>query len=143
MRGIVMALVLATGPVTARAQDLGLTEAADRAKRAWFAHESAALVEQSPRLLVQLPGADPSAALGPQQAAALLDDYLAQAQEVETEVRAAREVEPGRGYVELQRKYRIAGTQDVRVQSLLLGYRHGPTGWVLVELRVVGQGPPS
>ena len=38
-------------------------------------------------------------------------------------VRAAREVEPGRGYVELQRRYRVAGTQDVRTQSLLLGYR--------------------
>ena len=77
-------------------------------------------------------------ALGPDQAAALLRDFLAQAQEVECEVQAAREVEPGRGYVELQRSYRIAGTQDVRVQSLLLGYRQGKAGWVLVELRVVG-----
>jgi hypothetical protein len=47
-------------------------------------------------------------------------------------------VEPGRGYVELQRRYRIAGTQDVRTQSLLLGYRLARTGWSLVELRVVG-----
>jgi len=86
---------------------------------------------------VQLPGADPSAALGPAQAAALLADFLATAQEVETTVRAAREVEPGRGYVELQRRYRIAGTQDVRTQSLLLGYRLARTGWSLVELRVV------
>ena len=84
------------------------------------------------------PGADPSAALGPAQAAALLADFLAPAQEVETVVRAAREVEPGRGYVELQRRYRVAGTQDVRTQSLLLGYRLARTGWSLVELRVVG-----
>ena len=53
-------------------------------------------------------------------------------------VRAAREVEPGRGYVELQRRYRVAGTQDVRTQSLLLGYRLARSGWRLVELRVVG-----
>jgi hypothetical protein len=59
-------------------------------------------------------------------------------QEVETTVRAAREVEPGRGYVELQRRYRITGTQEVRTQSLLLGYRLARTGWSLVELRVVG-----
>jgi hypothetical protein len=89
-------------------------------------------------LLVQLPGADPSAALPPPQAAALLADFLASAQEVATVVRAAREVEPGRGYVELQRRYRVAGTQEVRIQSLLLGYRLGRTGWSLVELRVVG-----
>jgi hypothetical protein len=87
---------------------------------------------------VQLPGADPSVALGPEQAAALLQDFLATGQEVETVVRAAREVEPGRGYVELVRHYRVAGTQEVRTQSLLLGYRLARQGWMLVELRVVG-----
>ena len=83
----------------------------------------AGLVANSPRLLIQLPGADPSVALGPAQAATLLADFVASAEEVETLVRAAREVEPGRGYVELQRRYRVTGTQNVRVQVLLLGYR--------------------
>ena len=77
-------------------------------------------------------------ALGPEQAEALLADFVSPAQEVETVVRAAREVEPGRGYVELQRQYRVAGTQNVRVQILLLGYRLDETGWTLVEFRVVG-----
>lgn len=127
-------------PFTASAQeaDAGLGAAAEQARRAWFAHNAAALVADSPRLLVQLPGADPSAALGPEQAAALLSDFFSSAQEVETVVRAARETEPGRGYVELQRSYRIAGTQEIRVQGLLLGYRKTRTGWSLVELRVVG-----
>jgi hypothetical protein len=89
-------------------------------------------------LLIQLPGADPSVALGPAQAAALLADFLATAQEVETVVLAAREVGPGRGYVELQRRYRISGTQNVRTQVLLLGYRLEKERWSLVELRVVG-----
>ena len=79
-------------------------------------------------VLIQLPGADPSVALGPAQAAALLADFLAPAQEVEVVVRAARQVETGRGYVELQRRYRVSGTQDVRSQVLLLGYRLGPSG---------------
>jgi hypothetical protein len=121
------------------AQGSGLTEAAEDARAAWFQHDARGLVADAPRLLVQLPGADPSIALGPAQAAALLADFMVQGQEVETVVRAAKEVEPGRGYVELQRRYRIAGTQDVRVQSLLLGYRLLGTGWRLVELRVVGQ----
>jgi hypothetical protein len=89
-------------------------------------------------LMVRLPGADPSAALEPEQAAALISDYLASAQEVETVVHAAREVDGDRGYVEIQRRYRVAGTQEIRAQSLLLGYRKGRTGWMLVELRVVG-----
>ena len=140
MHRFLMVLALAA-PITLRAQEQpgpGLGAAAEQARRAWFAHNAAALVADSPRLLVQLPGADPSAALGPEQAAALLADFLSSSQEVETIVRAARETEPGRGYVELQRRYRVAGTQEVRTQSLLLGYRQTRRGWSLVELRVIG-----
>jgi len=121
----------------AMAQTKDLDAAAERARGAWFAHDPGTLVANSPRVLIQLPGADPSVALGPAQAAALLSDFMAPAQEVETGVRAAREVEPGRGYVELQRQYRVAGTQNVRVQILLLGYRLEESGWSLVEIRVV------
>jgi hypothetical protein len=138
MRALVTALALLLWPALAGAQESQLNEAAERARQAWFGHDARGLVAGAPRLLVQLPGADPSIALGPAQAAALLADFMVQGQEVETLVRAAKEVEPGRGYVELQRRYRIAGTQDVRTQSLLLGYRLLRTGWRLVELRVVG-----
>jgi hypothetical protein len=137
VRRLLMTLMLAASPVSGQAQqDLG--EAAEQARQAWFVHNPSALMAKSPRLLIQLPGADPSVALGREQAAALLADFLASAHEVDTSIRAAREVEQGRGYVELQRRYRVVGTQDVRTQSLLLGYRLTPNGWVLVELRVVG-----
>lgn len=138
MRILLIALLLVLAPRPAPAQQSLLTDAAEDARQAWFDHDAQALVADAPRLLVQLPGADPSIALGPAQAAALLGDFMVQGQEVETVIRAAKEVEPGRGYVELQRRYRIAGTQDVRIQSLLLGYRLGRSGWRLVELRVVG-----
>lgn len=138
MRHFLMLLAIILAPVGAAGQQNALSEAAEQARAAWFAHDARGLVADAPRLLVQLPGADPSIALGPAQAAALLRDFMVQGQEVETVVHAAKEVEPGRGYVELQRHYRIAGTEDVRVQSLLLGYRLLRTGWRLVELRVVG-----
>ena len=138
MHRFLIVLALTMVPAAAPAQDGSLGEAAERARRAWFTHDPVALVAESPRLLVQLPGADPSAALGPAQAAALLGDFIASAQEVETVVRAAREVGPGTGYVELQRRYRVAGTQNVRVQVLLLSYRLLQRGWSLVEFRVVG-----
>ena len=138
MRHFLMLLTVILAPVGAAGQQNALSEAAEQARAAWFAHDARGLVADAPRLLVQLPGADPSIALGPAQAAALLRDFMVQGQEVETLVRAAKEVEPGRGYVELERRYRIAGTEDVRVQSLLLGYRLVRTGWRLVELRVVG-----
>ena len=129
-----------TIPSLLRAQDESLRGAAERARRAWSAHDPVGLVGGSPRVQVQLPGADPSAALGPGQTAALLGDFISSAQEVETTVRAAREVTPGSGYVELQRRYRVAGTQDIRVQVLLLSYRLTKAGWRLVEVRVVDNG---
>jgi hypothetical protein len=138
LRALLTAIIMLLAPAPAPAQQALLSQAAESARQAWFEHDARGLVADAPRLLVQLPGADPSVALGPAQAAALLTDYMVQGQEVETVVRAAREVEPGRGYVELQRRYRIAGTQDVRTQSLLLGYRLVRSGWRLVELRIVG-----
>ena len=138
MKTFYLVLMIALVPIAVRAQDGSLGEAAQRARRAWVAHDPAALIAESPRILIQLPGADPSVALGPAQAAALLADFLAPSQEVEVLVRAARQVEPGRGYVELQRRYQVTGTQDVRSQILLLSYRLGRTGWNLVEFRVVG-----
>jgi hypothetical protein len=138
VRRILMMMVLVGTPVTGWAQGGNLRDAAERARRAWVTHNASALVAESPRLLVQLPGAEPSVALGPEQAAALLNDFQASSQEVETLVRAAREVGPNRGYVKLERKYRVAGTQNVRVQVLLLGYRRLESGWTLVEFRVVG-----
>jgi hypothetical protein len=138
VRQVLIAMALSSSPAIALAQGGDLDAAAERARRAWSSHNPAALVADSPRLLIQLPGADPAVALGPAQAAALLADFLAPAQEVETVVLAAHEVGPGRGYVELQRRYRVMGTQDVRSQVLLLGYRLDGGGWSLVEFRVVG-----
>ncbi|HVQ47044.1 MAG TPA: hypothetical protein VMS62_09460 [Gemmatimonadales bacterium] len=138
MRHIVMTVVLAVAPALGNAQGNDLDQAAEKARQAWFAHNTAALVAESPRLLIPLPGAEPSVALGPDQAAALLSNFLSNGQEVETVVRAAREVAPSQGYVELQRKYRVVGTQNVRTQVLLLGYRRSQGGWTLVEFRAVG-----
>ena len=41
-----------------------LISQAEHARRAWYAHDAGALVANSPRLVVRLPGADPSGALG-------------------------------------------------------------------------------
>src|SRR5918998_5246982 len=134
-----LVLILITNAVSLQAQDGRvdgrLVEAAERAREAWFTHNPSALIAESPRVVIQLPGADPSVALGPAQAAALLTDFISPSQEVEVVVRAARQVEVGRGYVELQRRYRVTGTQDVRSQVLLLGYRLGPGGWGVVGVR--------
>ena len=78
MRVLLIALLLTLAPGRLPAQQPELARAAEQARRAWNAHDAKALVAESPRLLVQLPGSDPSVALGPEQAAALLSDYMVQ-----------------------------------------------------------------
>ncbi len=114
-----------------------LAKAAANVRDAWLVHDAAKIVANSPELVVQLPGADPSTAVGARQAAALLTDFLSAAKEVALAIKGVRVVQPGQGYVEMLRRYRLDGTQDVRAQSLFLGYRKAKDGWVLVELRAI------
>ncbi len=138
MRALMMAsiaLTVVAGPLLGQAE--ALTEAGEVARDAW--HRQATEVMMEPAIngiRVQLPGADPSGALSRAQGAALLAEYLSGAEEVETTVRAARVVAAGRGYVELRRRYRVAGTEEIRTETVLLGYREETDRWVLVELRI-------
>lgn len=112
-----------------------LSAAAERAKQAWSAHDAQALVGQSSNIVLQIPGADPSSPLGRSQAIELLRRYLRPAEERGLDVTAIREVEPGKGFVELTRRYVVAGTTELRRETLFLGYRKMDGEWRLAELR--------
>lgn len=132
---VIAALALPAVPAAAQST---LGEAAQRAKQAWLAHDPQALVGQSSTLVLQIPGADPSSPLGRAQAVELLRRYLRPAEERGLDVTAIREVEPGRGFVELTRRYVVAGTSELRRETLFLGFRlSGEPGseWRLAELR--------
>ena len=112
-----------------------LSDAAGRAKQAWSTHDAQALVGQSSTIVLQIPGADPSSPLGRSQAIELLKRYLRPAEERGLDVAVIREVEPGKGFVELTRRYVISGTAELRHETLFLGYRLLGREWRLVELR--------
>ena len=133
---VLTVLVIATSGVTAAAwpQD-SLARAAERVRRAWLAHDVQAIVGQSPRLVLQIPGADPSAPLERAQAAELLRRYLQRVVERALAVGAVREVEPGHGYAELDRRYVVAGTSDERRETIFLRFRKPGPEWLLTELR--------
>src|SRR5438445_9439910 len=102
-----------------------LPDAASRAKQALLAHDAQALVGQSSNLLLQIPGADPSSPLGRAQAVELLGRYLRGAEERGLDITAIREVESGKGFVELTPPYVVSGTAEGRRGRLFLGYRLG------------------
>ena len=112
-----------------------LSDAAARARQALSAHDAQALVGQSSNVVLQIPGADPSSPLGRPQAVELLRRYLRPAEERGLDVTAIREVEPGKGFIELTRRYVISGTVELRHETLYLGYRKLDGEWRLVELR--------
>ncbi len=130
-----IALTVVAGPLLGQAE--ALTEAGEVARDAWHRQATEVMMEPATAgIRVQLPGADPSGMLSRAQGAALLAEYLSGAEEVETTKRAARVVAAGRGYVELRRRYRVAGTKEIRTETVLLGYREEADRWILVELRI-------
>jgi hypothetical protein len=130
----VAALLLAclAGPAVAQQS---LASAADVVRAAWLAHDARGVVGQSASILLQIPGADPSSPLGRAQAVELLRRYLRSVVECSVTVKAVREVEAGKGFVELERRYQVVGTSDERRETVFLGFRRAGDSWVLAELR--------
>jgi hypothetical protein len=112
-----------------------LSDAAAKAKNAWAAHDPEALVGKSSNIVLQIPGADPSSPLARPQAIELLRRYFRPSEERGLDVTAIREVEAGKGFVELTRRYVVTGTSEERRETLFLGYRLIAGEWRLVELR--------
>ena len=124
--------VCIAGPLAAQG---GLDAAAQRTRDAWLAHDPAALLRGSPGVILQIPGSDPSSAIGRDQAGELLARFFRTSVERSVEIPVAREVEEGRGYVELVRRFSIVGTSEERRETIFLGLRWWAEQWVVVELR--------
>jgi len=122
-------------PGQAAAAQRTLSDAAERAKQAISTHDAQALVGQSSNVVLQIPGADPSSPLARSQAIELVRRYLRPAEERGLDVTAIREIERGKGFIELARRYVVSGTVELRHETLYLGYRLFSGEWRLVELR--------
>lgn len=141
-------IVLLIGSSVDRAPPVPLVPAqelatiAEQVRRSWAAQHAGAVIGQAAGVLLQLPGQRASAGVGRDQAVRLLEGVFRRTEELATLVVSSREVGPGQGYVELERRYRLSGTGEERTQRVLLAFRRGPDGgrWGLVELRVVEGG---
>ena len=129
--GVVL-FIVGAGPLTAQG---GLEAAAQRARAAWLAHDPSALLSGSPGVILQIPGADPSSAIGRDQAGELLARFFRTSVERAVEISVAREVQEGRGYVEMVRRFSVEGTTEERRETVFLGLRWWGERWVVVELR--------
>ena len=130
--------LLAVGGQVAAAQRATLDAAAQAARQAWLGHDVGALVGGSSAVVLQIAGAAPSSPVGRAQAEELLRRYLAGGVELSVTVVTVREVESGRGFVELERRHAVPGTSDVRRETVFLGFRRVGDSWVLSEVRSGG-----
>lgn len=154
-RALILATLCVTLPLRLGAQG-DLSSVSSAAADAWRSHSFAAMV-QGGRIQVTLPGVAPSTPVAPDQAEALLQSYVRGAVEVEVRVANASQVGSDAAFVELARRYRQAGSQEIRSESILLAYRRRPLtpsregvtpptppvdqgGWVLTEVRAAGRG---
>ena len=133
--GLVASLVIGA-PATGLAQG-SLAEMAERVRQAWRAHDATGIAGRSDTLVLQIPGADPATPLDRAHAVELVRRYWRAAVEQGLQVRALREVEPGTGYAELERRYAVTGTSDVRRETIFLRFRRVGPEWRLAELRSV------
>ena len=121
---------------SAQATD-SLIASAQRAARAWRAHDFAGLLDGSREVALHLPGADPSQPLRPSQATELLRAFVGAAREVEVEVEVAQNVDSLRAYVEIRRTFVTRLGAEPRAETLYVGMRRSGQGYAVAEIRVV------
>lgn len=124
-------------PASSLSAQSTLAAAAERARRAWQAQQPAELIGRTERVTISMPGVVPSEALGAAQASAMFREVFAKATELETTIQQLTEVTPDEGSVELRRRFRPAGTQEVHRQVVLLAFRKRAGTWLLQEVRLL------
>lgn len=88
-------------------------------------------------IVLNIPGAQPAASVGRQQATALVKAYLSGTREETLTLQAVRSTGRDRGFAELSRRFRPLEGSASRTETILLGFRRDGTSWRLDELRVV------
>jgi hypothetical protein len=77
-----------------------------------------------------------SASTRPSQAARLLEEYLSAATERDLTLREVRYVQADHAYAEFSRRFAVRGTDDLREETIFLGFRRVDGSWRLREVRV-------
>jgi hypothetical protein len=131
---LVVGLSLAT-PSGAGGQ-ASLEHAVGQAAEAWRLHRPRELVLGSDTIRLRIPDVAGSAALRPSQAARLLEDYLGEADELAFELRGIRSAGADHAYAEFARRFQVRGTDEVREETVFLGFRLLDGAWRVREVRI-------
>ena len=123
-------------PEPVAGQQATLETAVASAADAWMRHRVRDLVEGSDTVRLRIPGLAASSAVRAGQAARLLGEYVAEAEELAFALRGIRHVAADHAYAEFGRRFQVRGTSDVREETVFLGYRQIGGVWRLREVRI-------
>jgi hypothetical protein len=137
-RALVLALawVVPLHGAAAQARNDSLSTVVEQARVAWLGQKVRALVAHSDTVRLRLPGVAASASTRPSQAARLLEEYLSAATERDLTLREVRYVQADHAYAEFSRRFAVRGTDDLREETIFLGFRRVDGSWRLREVRV-------
>lgn len=111
-------------------------DAVSRLREAWARQDAAGIVGGASRVVVQLPGEAATAPLSADQAARALDRLFRDATEIGLEVRSFRALGDETVYAEMQRQFRVRGSDETVVQRVFAAFRLDEGQWRLAELRI-------
>jgi hypothetical protein len=133
---LAIAAAVTLAPQAGAQPDSLLDRAVEQARAAWLSHAVGELVAHSDTVRLRLPGVAASAATRPAQAARLLEEYLSAATEESFTLRELRYAQADHAYAELSRRYAVRGTDDIREETVFLGFRRVGGQWRLREVRI-------
>jgi hypothetical protein len=112
----------------------------DRLRASWVRQDAAGVLEGAPRVVVQLPGEAATAPLGAEQASRALARLFVDATEVGLEVKTVRRVSGETVYAEMNRQFRVRGSEGTVEQQVFAAFRLEDGRWRLTELRIGAAG---
>jgi hypothetical protein len=117
-----------------------VTQTIDRVRASWLRQDAVGVLEGATRVVVQLPGEAATAPLGAEQASRALARLFVDATEDGLEVKTVRRVSGETVYAEMNRRFRVRGSEGTVEQQVFAAFRLEDGRWRLAELRIGAAG---
>lgn len=138
--GLLIGILIQSPPNPPRT-DLGLVM--ETARTAFISREFAPLFDQRRPVRLELPDQPAAVSVRGRVAAAALQSLVRRTEDVGLTTVSAEVVSPGHGYLELIRRYRVAGTQEDHAHRILISVRFEENRWQITEVWVASADQPS
>ena len=115
-----------------------LSDLMSLARNAFTTRDFGLLFDERRPVRLELPNQTAAVSVRGRVAAASLASLVRRTQDVDLTAVDSAEVAPGYGYLELLRRYRVMGTDEIQTQRVLISVKREEETWRIVEFWVGG-----